>query len=89
MILALGWAYGSVDRIHPLQIVVLFDSGATQLTDVSGIMAPIVKHVVLPLARFVGFRAEYDGHKSKHGSSGLVPQQTSATAGSDGSHDEL
>lgn len=61
----LGWEYKSLDRIHPLQILVLFEAAETQLTDLSGLMAPIVDNVVTPLARLLGFRPHYSSHRSK------------------------
>jgi hypothetical protein len=47
--------------------LVIYDASATQLTDVSGLVAPLVKHVLLPVAHYLGFKAEYPSHRSKGG----------------------
>lgn len=65
----LGWDYNSLDRIHPLQVLVLYSDAGTQLTDIAGILTPLVDNLLLPVARFLGFKSDYPGHKSKHVSS--------------------
>lgn len=77
----LGWDYGSVDRIHPLQIVVLFDAAGTQLTDMSGLLAPVVDRLVLPAAKLLGFKAQYSSHRSRRSAS---VQQVEAELASEG-----
>jgi hypothetical protein len=48
-------------------VLVIYDASATQLTDISGLVAPLVKHVLLPVAHYLGFKAEYPSHRSKGG----------------------
>lgn len=89
----LGWEYKSLDRIHPLQVLVLFEGADTQLTDLSGLMAPIVDNLVTPLARVVGFRPHYSSHRSKpsRAAAGAAAAAVAASGDGDGggAHDEL
>lgn len=60
----LGWDYASLDRIHPLQVLVLYDAADTLMTDLPSFLQPAVKHVLLPVARLLGFKARYPSHSS-------------------------
>eukprot|EP00775_Hariotina_reticulata_P004354 gene4354-4607_t len=70
----LGWDHGSLDRIHPLQALVLHDAADTELTDLPSFLQPVVKHVLVPAAKLLGFKAQYPSH---------VSAATSATAAAD------
>ncbi|KAF6253715.1 hypothetical protein COO60DRAFT_1703693 [Scenedesmus sp. NREL 46B-D3] len=60
----LGWDYTSLDHIHPLQVLVLYDAADTVMTDLPSVLQPAVKHVLLPVARLLGFKARYPSHSS-------------------------
>lgn len=75
-----------MDRIHPLQILVLFDGSGTKLADLGGFLAPIVDKVLIPVSHFLGFKADYPSHRSK-GSSQQTAGSSDASQGS--SHEEL
>lgn len=47
-----------------LQVLVLHDAAATQLTDLPSFLQPVVKHVLVPAAKLLGFKAQYPSHVS-------------------------
>ena len=61
---ALGWSYGSADRVHPMQMLVLFDAAGTTLDSLPWYFRPAVERLMLPAARFMGFAAVYPGTAS-------------------------
>ncbi|KAF8066163.1 hypothetical protein HT031_002485 [Scenedesmus sp. PABB004] len=60
----LGWDYRSSDRVHPLQVLVLFDAAGTTLTDLPAFLQPLAKRVLVPLGRLLGFKSTYAPHRS-------------------------
>jgi hypothetical protein len=74
------------------QVLVLYHDAGTQLSDLMGLIAPLVDKVLLPVAHFLGFKAEYPSHRSK----GAQIRSSSSSSGSSGgsggdgsSHEEL
>lgn len=76
-----------------VQVLVLYHDAGTQLSDLTGLIAPLVDKVLLPVAHYVGFKAEYPGHRSKGAQ--IHSSSSSSTSGGDGSsgsshgHEEL
>lgn len=72
-----------------VQVLVLYHDAGTQLSDLTGLIAPLVDKVLVPVAHFLGFKAEYPGHRSK----GAQIRSSSSSSGGDGSsgssHEEL
>jgi len=95
VVAGLGWDYGSLDRLHPLQVLVIFDGSGTRLADLTGVMAPLIDKVLLPVSRFLGFKADYPSHRSKRVTSTRQQGQqqeepeSQAADSSSGEHEEL
>jgi hypothetical protein len=47
-----------------LQVLVLYDAADTLMTDLPSFLQPPVKHVLVPVARALGFRDTYPSHSS-------------------------
>lgn len=80
---SLGWSYGSLDRVHPLQVLVLYDAAGAKLTDLYEWLQPIVRRVLVPVARLLGFRPVYPGSAS------LGAASPGAAGSSEQPHEEL
>eukprot|EP00878_Enallax_costatus_P028550 GHUV01030843.1.p1 GENE.GHUV01030843.1~~GHUV01030843.1.p1 ORF type:complete len:215 (+),score=68.44 GHUV01030843.1:268-912(+) len=63
----LGWAYTTSDRIHPLQVLVLWDAAGARLTEYPAFLQSVVDRLLIPLAKQLGFRAGWPSHKSAGG----------------------
>jgi hypothetical protein len=46
------------------QVLVLYDAADTMMTDLPSFLQPAVKHVLVPVARALGFKARYPSHSS-------------------------
>ena len=52
-----------------MQIMILFYEGDSRITDLPEMLQPLVKKVLLPIARLLGFKSHYPSHRSAAGGS--------------------
>lgn len=71
------------------QVLVLFDGSGSQLSDLSGLMAPLVRHILLPVSRLLGFKEGYPSHRSVRPASSSSSTQQGPEASDSSSRDEL
>jgi hypothetical protein len=50
--------------------LVLHDAADTQLTDLPSFLQPVLKHVLVPAAKLLGFKAQYPSHVSAYSTLG-------------------
>ena len=57
--MGMGHDYGSVSDLNPLQVLLTFEAGGMQLSDIPAPARLAIKHILCPFAKLMGYRPFY------------------------------